>query len=323
MRNALLSSLLVIVSIVVALVIAELAAQFYVNNIAGKPKLFQSDTLLGWRPIPNLDITRTNANGEPWRIKTDSAGWRPPPNAKDNNRTGDQESRQVVLLGDSYVFGQGVDVDDRFDAVMVRRMPDLHAVNMGVMGYGTDQQLLVLEQVKDDLRQGDKVVMVTYFNDLFDLLRRNFTGRSKPWFKLNSNDSLILNKPEIGFSGWLRNHSYIYTRLALLNEHRRSFPRDDLEYAVRLYSELVQQYLTPLAERDIEVVIAYHGFKQFPRPKVQKLLEQEIVNWDKEKNFSSIKLDSVLDMDRHLLRDGHWNPDGHHSVGEALLSTFE
>ena len=48
----------------------------------------------------------------------------------------------MVVLGDSFTFGLGVDDDSTYCAQLEELVPDLEVLNMGVNGYGTDQQLL-------------------------------------------------------------------------------------------------------------------------------------------------------------------------------------
>jgi hypothetical protein len=64
--------LLALASLLLSLSAAEGLARLYVNYVVKQGKLFQSDPVLGWRLIPDLDLERTNPDGEPWHIGTDA-----------------------------------------------------------------------------------------------------------------------------------------------------------------------------------------------------------------------------------------------------------
>ena len=94
---------------------------------------------------------------------------------------------RVVMLGDSITFGTGVGdgetFSDRLDA-----LPGLEVVNLGVDGYGTDQELIRLE--REGLACHPRVVILNFCvrNDYFDnaLPVALYDGRSpKPYFTLD------------------------------------------------------------------------------------------------------------------------------------------
>lgn len=68
------------------------------------------------------------------------------------------------MLGDSYVWGFGVQEDDMFTSRMEKQIPNLEIVNLGVSGYSTDQELLLYE---DEGRKykADLAVIVVAVND--------------------------------------------------------------------------------------------------------------------------------------------------------------
>src|SRR5262245_57821483 len=108
--------------------------QVYVAAIAKRGKLFDYDVQAGWRTLPNLDLARLNAAKQEWVIKTDAAGLRTFSSQPAAN------GRNLLILGDSFAFGEGVMLEDRFDAVIRKANPGLNIVNTGTMGYGTDQE---------------------------------------------------------------------------------------------------------------------------------------------------------------------------------------
>ena len=59
-------------------IVAEVGARLYVYGVAHQGKLFEPNRTLGWRTLPNLDMTRKNANDEFWHVRTDLEGGRIP-----------------------------------------------------------------------------------------------------------------------------------------------------------------------------------------------------------------------------------------------------
>jgi hypothetical protein len=94
---------------------------------------------------------------------------------------------RVVMLGDSITFGSGVGDDQTFSHLLDAR-PGLEVVNLGVDGYGTDQELIRLE--REGLGLHPHVVILNFCvrNDYFDnaLPVALYDGVSaKPYFTLS------------------------------------------------------------------------------------------------------------------------------------------
>lgn len=95
---------------------------------------------------------------------------------------------RVVMLGDSITFGTGVSDGETFSDHL-DALPGLEVVNLGVDGYGTDQELIRLE--REGLAWHPRVVVLNFCvrNDYFDnaLPVALYDGRSpKPYFTLDA-----------------------------------------------------------------------------------------------------------------------------------------
>ena len=119
--------------VVVAPLAAEAVLRLYVTYVAKRDHIFRSDVQTGWSNAPNLLTTRINAAGEEWNIRTDQIGQRL---IAQNLRA----KHRILILGDSLSFGEGIDIEDRFDVKMLSSLPDTRVINTGTMGYGTDQE---------------------------------------------------------------------------------------------------------------------------------------------------------------------------------------
>jgi hypothetical protein len=102
---------------------------------------------------------------------------------------------RVVMLGDSVTFGHGVGDDETFCAVLSRD-PRVEGVNLGVPGYGTDQELIRLEREGLALRPRAVVLNVCLANDFYDnvLPVALFDGRApKPYFVSEGNELRLVD----------------------------------------------------------------------------------------------------------------------------------
>jgi lysophospholipase L1-like esterase len=137
-----------------------------------------------------------------------------------------QDRVRVLVLGDSFSYGVGVEDDQTYCARLAALAPGLEVINAGVNGYGTGQQLLALREEGPALQPA--IVVVGFFwNDLED----NAAGPTRASLVLVDGVLRELPAPDVSGSkapmnrpprrAWLR-HSYAYRflsdRLKLLRE---------------------------------------------------------------------------------------------------------
>ncbi len=150
-------------------------------------KFTRYDSMLGWSG-------RENAVGTfEWldckhQVRQNRFGWRGPAHEPDQPR-----ASRLVVLGDSFVWGFGVEEDQIFTRQLEResRVP-LEVVNMGVSGYGTDQELLAWRSSGSRWRPERVVLVVTLYTDLYDNIFAERDGYAKPRFLLDSAHGLEL-----------------------------------------------------------------------------------------------------------------------------------
>ncbi len=105
-------------------------------------------------------------------VQTDHLGLRNP-----RARSGRNPDRRIIVLGDSYAFGWGVQEEETFPRQLERmigeRYPDVlvEVVNAGVPGYGLYQQRAVLERLLSDAPADIVVSTFSLANDAVDDLR--------------------------------------------------------------------------------------------------------------------------------------------------------
>src|SRR5690606_2738722 len=123
---------------------------------------------IGWKNGGN-GRARVRASRS-FRVSTDEDGWR---------GVGSIDDCDLLIFGDSFAFGHGVDDRDCFHA----RMSRLRVKAVGVNGYNMVQQLLWMERLRDRFAGKPVVWLAFYGNDLMDNLHPNFRHYRTPFVR--------------------------------------------------------------------------------------------------------------------------------------------
>lgn len=175
---------LVLLGLVVATGVAELGVRGLTLALGREP-LLVSDDVTGWRLRPNLQRLRAYRNGG-YRTSTDAHGHRRtrPPGV---SLILAERARQIILVGDSFAQGLGVEDEDTVGWVLseATRRP---VANLGVLGFGTGQSLLAFERYLEGEpgRVAIDVVMLAFENDFVEVQQpfAPFIGRCRPTFQI-------------------------------------------------------------------------------------------------------------------------------------------
>jgi hypothetical protein len=133
----------VMVSLGFALALAELGLRLFSRDLDWDERslLYAYHERLGWFPKPNSRGFFTGARTI--HVSHNSLGFRGPEHVPATNQPA------ILFLGDSFVWGYDVEVEERFTEKLQAHHPEWAIYNLGVSGYGTDQEYLLLHQVFD------------------------------------------------------------------------------------------------------------------------------------------------------------------------------
>jgi len=130
---------------------------FVLNRALDYPDVFLRDPELFWRFRPGQTITSRFFEGKTYRINSD--GLRGP----EISRTDDKSL--VILLGNSCMFGWGVDYENSVAGQLATMVgEDHHVANAGIPGYSSFQGRILFERQLAAL-QPDVVVVMFGWND--------------------------------------------------------------------------------------------------------------------------------------------------------------
>ncbi len=117
---------------------------------------YEFNDRLGWFPKKNI---RMNQQGnQNYTVVHNSRGFRDHPHQA-------KSKKRMLFLGDSFVYGYDVAQNERFTDLLAKALPEWEVLNLGVSGYGTVQQLLLIRDYFDVYRPDVVFHLFQYDND--------------------------------------------------------------------------------------------------------------------------------------------------------------
>ena len=174
---------LVCVSLVISLSLLEFALRFYRVGDDERNLLYEHHKLLGWFPQKNVSREFTGANTI--QINHNSNGFR------DKEITFDNAKKRILILGDSFAYGYDSEVHERFSEILDNNLENYQIFNLGVSGYSTDQELLLLKEYYH-LIEPDLVYLLYHHNDWHgNSVNHIYNGYYKPYFSVDNNKGTL------------------------------------------------------------------------------------------------------------------------------------
>ena len=172
-----------------------------VTEVIDVQPFVEHDPLVGHRYTRNVRLTLRRPGGGDYEIITNAAGIR---STREYEKSKPKGTLRILIFGDSFTAGQFVSNDQRFSELLERRVAGLEVINFGLEGTGTDQQLLLYENVGREFEH-DMVMLLPFLQNI----RRNMVEariaiepeslqevlRPKPRFELVNGELLLRNVP--------------------------------------------------------------------------------------------------------------------------------
>jgi lysophospholipase L1-like esterase len=153
--------------------LSEVAFSYRDHGAFPHLNLYTPDPVLGVRLLPGESMKLSFGGNPVTTVRINKDGYRgadfPPP--------GDDE---VLVVGDSQVFGLGVEEQETFSARLQTMLPSAHVINAGVPTYGPPEYDRVLADLLEKRKAKRVVYVVNLANDLFEAERPN-TERHAVW----------------------------------------------------------------------------------------------------------------------------------------------
>lgn len=195
MKKLLANIALCFVAVLVVFLLLELTlALFWPHKLKHRPYHEKYDPVIGWvnKPFKDESVRFEFAPSRYFRVKHNSKGLRGP-EADYQKAPG---VRRILFVGDSFFWGYGVENAEVLTEVLQHKVgARAEILNGGVTGYGTDQELLWLEN--EGLKyQPDIVVLGLSFANDFDEISNSVSYHyPKPIFMLEKGRLVLKNVP--------------------------------------------------------------------------------------------------------------------------------
>ena len=321
-----------VLGVILLLALAEGAARLLLPGWAPirteRADFWAYDDLLGWahRPGQHGRFVHPDFSVE---VKISSQGLR------DAEYPYERTSKhRMLVLGDSFGWGFGVEQDEVFSEILERRHPDWEIINASVSGYGTDQQLLYLE--RRGRRFAPDVVLLLFNDSDFE---NNSSGvqywHNKPFFALDGERVILKNQPvprptlKQRLDRFFVGKTYLLSRLYKPTLRRYlgwRQPGDRVDrgpYGSVEYKELMaQRLLDEMQDRCREMQARLVLVSTPMLPVAHEVLE----DWSRRTGVPYLALDASLAAADSVLplefpHDQHWSPAGH-AVAAAAIEEF-
>jgi hypothetical protein len=277
------------------------------------------DPSKGWIPKPNVrdlkvfDNKILNTNSKSLRGKRDFS----------YNHNG--ERLRILVLGDSFTFGDEVSDDETYSSYLQEMLPDAEVINMGVHGYGHDQMLILLKE--EGIKYAPDIVIVGFLP--LDMSRNllAFRDYAKPRFLLQGGALRLTGTPvprpeEILKWDWAR------PRIIDLFSLLRHQIKRGLGIQEREMKTITTAILTDMI-RTIEKIPAIPILAYLPR--AREIAQTVPVTQGETYLFSLCELNpqaqcfsarpyfaEKIARGESFKSSGHWEPEGHLTVAEAI-----
>ncbi len=186
--------ILIVSSVLIFLIFFEgFLALFWPHKVYLRSYHEQYHPVMGWVNKPNANGYFYPSRNMRFHRHHNNNGLRSLRDIKYEKTKG---TKRVLLLGDSFFWGYGVDDKYIVSEVLQRLLgPPYEVINGACPGYGTDQELLWL--IEEGIKYFPDIVVLGVFptNDLDEIAHSIMYGYPKPFFALEDRRPVLLNVP--------------------------------------------------------------------------------------------------------------------------------
>ena len=299
-----LNLLILLLSLVFVFGITEIVLRVFFKSrleldiaMPGMRHPYRHDKILGWFPIKNSK--RSFNASRPITLEYNSRGFRDIEHVVDN-RPG------IIFLGDSFVEGYDVEASERFTDRLRMKLPDWSVYNLGITGYGTDQEYILLKLHFDFYKPRIVFLIFCTDNDDWDN-RTNLSCEYKPYFLVYGKNLKLEGLPVP------RSGRYFFSNNKRLSK----------SYLIRLMVKSYFQYFRPVQivvqPNPTEMIIT--DMNKFVRDNGSFFIVGLEDSYPKLEMFLKNKNIPYIDLSNPYKYPGwgkHWAPKGHSFVFEKI-----
>jgi hypothetical protein len=277
------------------------------------------DSRRGWalRPdirnglLPGGEILNSNAKG----IR-----------GKDEYRYGrSPHTLRILVLGDSFTFGEEVGDDQTFPACLQQMLPHSEVINFGVHGYGHDQMLLYLQE--EGVKYSPDIVILGF---IYGDMRRNLTSfrdYAKPKFVLANNGLKLSHVPVPSPESFLKGEGFrskFYDLLTILYYRIMLHSGKEQERMEEITTAIFDEMIKTIRDIRAIPVFAYLPYNEEMDNTNEKITEREkfLFRYCKARNIYCLSVRPYFSASARrgviFRKSGHWDARGNLIAAEGI-----
>lgn len=278
------------------------------------------DSLLGWAHRKGISGIQ-NIQGKEIQVSINSKGLR-----EDEVEYSPDSRYRILLLGDSFGWGFGVELNDRMSNRIEDQLDSLEIINASVAGYSTDQQLLYYQH--EGYKYHADLVMVLFCeNDFLGNTLRRIHWYNKPLFTAEG-DSLLLSNvpvPELSFyqrvrrflSGKSHLLSLLLKRIAFINTSSYSNDLNEADYAGIITEKILKSLKNAVSNDKAELLLVAIPMSEKLNNTLREIADRNRIRYLDLTPFFTDQNDIIIPG------DGHWNARGNKIAAYAVIQAIK
>lgn len=191
MKKFLFSCLALLISVIIFAILGEIVIRLFLKErfriVADERNLtYKYHEELGWVPLANNQKYFTG--GRRIFVQHNNRGFR-------DHEHGIKDKPRIVFLGDSFVWGYDVEQYQRFTEKLQKLIPAWEVINLGISGYGTDQEYLLIQKHFEYYKPEIVCLIFCQDNDEEDNMSNFRYGYFKPYFTIEEGNLTVKGIP--------------------------------------------------------------------------------------------------------------------------------
>jgi hypothetical protein len=298
---------LAITSLLSTLFVLEFLLRFYRIGDDERNLLYKHDEELGW--FPQKGISRKFSGANTIQINHNSHGFR------ENEFPLVKYKKHLVFIGDSFAYGYDSEFDDRFSNLLSERLPNFKVFNLGVSGFSTDQEFLLLKKYAD-LVKPDIVYLLYHHNDWHgNSVNHLYNGYYKPYFV---HDPLVNTIQLMGVPVPKSIHHLKY-EYPFIYKSKIAIWLTNIFYTRKIAEITVNPKITFELLKELRKFVEQHRKADFKIGVVGGGNTPGLIQFLNEQNFSWISIDNDIN-NKIFTSSGHWTKSGNERAANAILN---
>jgi len=243
------------------------------------------------------------------------------------------EKKRMLVLGDSYGWGLGVEQKECVTEIMEKEHPDWEIINASVSGYSTDQEYLYLKELGIRFKP-DVVMLLFYENDFTDNNIGSASWYFKPYFGEHNGIWGLRNNPVpiatmkqrahrffFGRTYFIKHlyaaviHGFYYLKSLVKHNPQRDIPvrEQELEKTYTVTAYLLRSINRLCIENNAKFILV-----SVPMERKKRVWMEEFAQMEK---IPYLALDPYFESKERqttFAHDKHWNPIGHQIAANSI-----